>query len=150
MEVVNILALILALIGGFKLMDHTMTILMETFGKPHPFLPFMAFMVVFIGIILGVHILGRALKGLIGLTILGSIDKFAGALVGLVKWAFAISIVLWLVDSFSPGLFDNYTGENAILFPLLLAFAPHVFFILVGFLPFLKEMMESIRELLTV
>lgn len=149
MEVVNLLALILALIGGFKLMDQCLIILIEFFGgKPHPLFPFLAFVLVFAGIIIGVNILGKMLKGLIGMTILGSFDKLIGAFIGLIKWSFGVSLLLWLVNMFAPELFDEEMRKNAVLFPLLLGFAPHVFHILMGLLPFLSDMMDSIKELL--
>ncbi len=149
MEIVSILALILAIIGGFKLIDQALIVLIDVFGKPHPAFPFLAFILVFIGIVLGVNVLGKALKGLIGLTILGSVDKFVGGLVGVLKWAFAISLVLWLINAFAPEFFDVKMRSEAYLFPLLLSFAPHVFHILLGLLPFLGEMMESIQNLLS-
>lgn len=149
MEVVNILALVLALIGGFKLMDQAMVVLVDIFGKPGPFLPFLAFLLVFIGIVLGVNILGRAMKGLIGLTILGSIDKFIGAIIGLLKYAFAVSLVLWLIDTFDPEIFGERLRQDAFLLRFLIGFAPMVFDVLIGFLPFLGDMMDSIRELLS-
>jgi membrane protein required for colicin V production len=149
MEVVNILALVLALIGGFKLMDQAMVVLVDVFGKPGPFLPFLAFILVFIGIVLGVNILGRAMKGLIGLTILGSVDKFIGSLIGLLKYAFAVSLVLWLIDTFDPDVFGEQLKKDAFLLPFLIGFTPMVFNFLLGFLPFLGEMMDSIRDLLS-
>lgn len=149
MEIVNILALILAIIGGFKLMDQALIVLVDVFGKPHPAFPFLAFILVFIGIVIGVNVLGKALKGIIGLTILGSLDKFVGGLIGIIKWAFAISLVLWLINAFAPELFDEQMRSDAYLLPLLLSFAPHLFHILLGFLPFLNEMMESIKDLLS-
>lgn len=149
MEIVNILALILALIGGFKLMDQALVVLVETFGKPHPALPFVAFILVFVGIIIGVNVLGKALKGLIGMTILGSVDKFIGGMIGVFKWAFGISILLWMVNAFAPELFDEQMRRDALLFPVLLAFAPHIFHILIDLLPFLSDMMDSIKDLLS-
>jgi membrane protein required for colicin V production len=148
MEFVSILALILALIGGFKLMDQCLIILVDVFGKPHPFFPFLAFILVFAGIVFGVNILGKALKGLVGMTILGSFDKIIGALIGVLKWTFALSLILWLIESFAPHLFSQEMRDNAVLLPFLLAFAPHIFHILMSLLPFLGEMMESIKELL--
>lgn len=149
MEIVNILALILAIIGGFKLMDQALVILVDTFGKPHPALPFLAFIMVFVGIVIGVNVLGKALKSLVGMTILGSVDKFIGGLIGVLKWAFGLSLVLWLINAFSPEIFDEGMRNDAVLFPIILNFAPHIFHILIGFLPFLSDMMESIRELLS-
>ncbi|MEQ8360977.1 MAG: CvpA family protein [Cytophagales bacterium] len=149
MEIVNILALILAIIGGFKLMDQALLILIDTFGKPHPAFPFLAFILVFIAIVLGVNVLGKALKSLIGLTILGSFDKFVGGIIGVIKWAFAISLVLWMINAFAPELFDEQMRTDAYLLPLLISFAPHLFHIMLGFLPFLSDMMDSIKDLLS-
>jgi membrane protein required for colicin V production len=149
MEVVNILAFILALLGAFKLMDQSIVWLVEIFGKPNPFIPFLAFLLVFIGIVLGVNILGKLLKGLVGLTILGSIDKLIGALIGMFKWAFGTSLVLWLLSNFSDGVFSEQTLEDSVVLPILIEFAPSVISFLSGLFPFVETMLESIQYLIS-
>ena len=70
MEVFSILALVLAVIGAFKLLDWAIIGLTEGFGKPHPFIPFLAFVLLFVGIVLGVNIIGKATKKVVRMTIL--------------------------------------------------------------------------------
>jgi membrane protein required for colicin V production len=149
MDVVNILAFVLALLGAFKLMDQSIVWLVEIFGKPNPFIPFLAFILVFIGIVLGVNILGKMLKGLVGLTILGSIDKLIGALIGMFKWAFGASLILWLLNNFSDGVFSEQTLEDSIVLPILIGFAPSVISFLSGLFPFVETMLESIQYLIS-
>ena len=87
MEIVSILAFILAIIGSFKLLQEGMTFMQEQFDVSGKLLPYLTFIIIFILIILVVNLLGKALKKILDMTLLGSFDNLAGAVIGLFKWA---------------------------------------------------------------
>jgi membrane protein required for colicin V production len=147
MEVFSILALILAVIGAFKLLDFGIVWLTQSFGKPHPFIPFLSFILIFIGIILGINVLGRMTKGLVRMTLLGWVDKFFGAIIGLVKWTFGLSLILWILDSFVPDL-SQKISEDSILFPIIMPVCVKVFTVLKTLFPFLEGLVRHISNYL--
>lgn len=147
LEIIGILAFILAIIGGFKLMELGITYLQEHIEGMDRWLPFISFLVIFIAIILLVTMLGKALKKLIDMTLLGGFDNFAGAIVGVFKWAIGVSIVLWLLANF--GVVLPGQDEDLVLYPYLAALGPKLIEWLNFVLPFAQEMLESIKEMLS-
>jgi len=65
--------------------------------------------------------LRRALR----FTILGTIDGFAGAMVGVFTWLFGISTFLWLMSSIDINLPEKLTKES-LTYPAMKKVAPTV------------------------
>lgn len=147
LEVVGILAFVLAIIGGFKLMEFGMTLLADYFEDFGNLLPFISFILIFLAIILLVNMLGKAVKKVIDMTLLGGVDKFAGAVVGMAKWAIGLSIVLWLTQNFGIELPGQ--DEELVIYPYLTELAPNIIESLSVVMPFAEEMIQSIRELIS-
>lgn len=141
------MAFILAIIGGFKLMETGMVYLSEYFEDFGQLLPFISFLIIFLAIILLINMLGKLLKKMIDMTLLGGFDKFAGAILGLVKWAIGVSILLWLVNNFGVELPGQ--DEELVLYPFLTELGPKLIASLDVVLPFAEDMLESIKALLS-
>lgn len=141
------MAFILAIIGGFKLMETGMVYLSEYFEDFGQLLPFISFLIIFLAIILLINMLGKLLKKMIDMTLLGGFDKFAGAILGLVKWAIGVSILLWLVNNFGIELPGQ--EEELVLYPFLTELGPKLIASLDVVLPFAQDMLESIKALLS-
>ena len=144
---IAVAAFILAVIGGFKLLHWGMDLLGRYLNLHGEILPYVSFLLIFIAIILIVNMLGKFLKKIIDMTLLGPVDSIAGALVSMVKWAFGISIIFWLSNSFGLA-FPGSWADQSILYPYLLTFAPQVVDLLSGVLPFTDDLFQMIRELL--
>ena len=143
MELIAVLALILGIIGGFKLIHWGIDLLDEYITSE--ILPFLSFIMIFIGIVVLINVLGKLLKEIIHMTPLGSVDSLAGALIGLVKWAFGISVLIWIFSSFDIGLPADITSDSTI-YPLLVSFAPWIADKVAVLFPFLDQAFESIKE----
>ncbi len=148
LEVVAILSFILAIIGGFKLLHWGMSILSDRFEINGELLPYIAFLLIFIVIVLAVNFLGKVLKRIVDMTLLGSLDNVAGACLAILKWGFGISIILWLSNSFGISPSDDWT-EDSLLFPYLLTLAPRLVDLVSGVLPFATDLFDTIQELLS-
>ena len=146
MELVGIIALIIAVLGAFKLLHTGIEFLSKYIPEYSNFIPFIAFIGIFIGILILVNMLGHATKKFLDLTILGVFDNFAGAIIGIFKWAFLVSIVLWLslqVNLVVP----NALTEKSILYPHIVGLAPKVGEYISAIFPFASDLFESIKDL---
>lgn len=123
MGVFSFLAIVLGVLGAFKLMGLAIVFLATEFDIDQKFLPYIAFAVVFLAIVIAVRLLGNVIKLSIDKTFLGTIDQFAGAILGLFKTLFIVSVLLWIVDSLNFSLPENWTGNSWIL-PYVQGFAP--------------------------
>jgi membrane protein required for colicin V production len=142
MELFAVLAIILGVFGGFKLMGYAMIYLQDEFNADKATLPYIAFFVVFIIIVILVTLIGRMFKHLADKSFLGSMDKALGAALGILKAAFVVSIIIWIADSLklSPPL--AWTDESW-LYPFTASIAPGISAWVGGFIPFFKEIFQS-------
>ena len=147
LEVLSVVAFILAIIGGFKLLHWGMDVLDDHFSINGHLLPYISFIIIFVGIIVLVNLLGKTLKKIVEMALLGPVDKIAGAIVSAIKWAFGLSIIIWLTDSFGVSFFNNW-AEDSVIYSYLLPVAPVVVESISALLPFAQDLFESIRETL--
>lgn len=62
-----------------------------------------AFAITFLAVLLLVHLLARAIRGMIRFVALGLVDRLFGSLFGLLKMTLFLAVILILVRSMSPG-----------------------------------------------
>ncbi len=146
MELIGIIALILAVMGAFKLLHTGIEFLSKYIPEYSNFIPFIAFIGIFIGILILVNMLGRMTKKFLDLTILGAFDNIIGALIGIFKWAFLVSVVLWLSLQVNLVIPSALT-DNSVLYPYIVELAPKVGAYISAIFPFASDLFESIKDL---
>lgn len=145
MEIVSLLAFILAIIGGFKLLHLGMEFLDKHFEINGNLLPYIAFIAIFILIVVGLTLLGKMLKKILDLTLLGSVDSLAGSILGALKWAFGISVLLWLT-SYVGLLLPQETTDKSIFYPFIDPIAPVTIDYVSTIFPFASDLFEVIEK----
>ena len=123
MELITLVGLILGILGGFKLMGHAMLMLDDRFNIDEKVLPYIAFAVVFVVIIVVVALIGKMIQTWLDKTLLGSADKVAGAVLGMLKMTFMVSVVIWILDALQISVLDSM-GEDSKLYALTASVAP--------------------------
>ena len=124
-ELFSLLGIILGIFAGFKLMGIAMVNLTRYYDISDKILPYVAFAVVFIIVVILIALLGKFLKSSIEKTVLGNADQFAGSILGILKAAFMASVVLWIISSVDSKLPDHWT-EDSWLYPHIATLAPTV------------------------
>lgn len=146
MAIVSFVALIAGLIGAIAWTPALMTHLSERSDLSSEILSVLAFLAIFIGIIIALNIAGRFIKMVIDLTPIGAIDGLVGALLGMLKWALGISIILWIMDKAQLGLPED---EHSALLTNVRQVAPYVFEQLVAWSPYFEELLANIGNIIT-
>jgi len=147
LEVISVIAFILAIMGSFALLQWGMDLLNDYFAINSQLLPYVSFILIFLGIIIIVNLLGKVAKKVVDFVLLGPVDKMAGAIVSLIKWSFGVSIIIWLTDTFGISVLEAWK-EDSIIYPYLLTFAPLVVELFSQLLPFAQDLFDSIKDLL--
>jgi membrane protein required for colicin V production len=101
-----------------------------------------------VGILLLVNLVGKIAKKILDMTLLGGLDNFAGAVLGLLKWAFGVSLVLWLATSVDMNLSNDLT-DNTYVYPVLASVAPFVFDAISVYMPFIQEIYDMVKTTFT-
>ncbi|HET7179047.1 MAG TPA: CvpA family protein [Chryseosolibacter sp.] len=138
MELFSFAALLLGILGAFKLLGYAMIFLDDQFNISKTILPYVAFAAVFIAIVISVRLIGKLIKMSIDKTLLGSLDKAAGAVLGLLKASFLLSVALWIVHSLNLQLPSAWTTDSWLL-PRVESFAPQVAVWLGQYVPFFRD-----------
>lgn len=142
----KIIALIFGVIFGFKLVHITSEFFAPHIGDANGFLPLISFLAVFIIVIIIVNLIGKMVKNLLNLTILGSVDSIAGALLNILKWSFILGTIFWLLTKAGIGLSEKQTNDS-ILYPILTETAPLIIDFFGQLIPFTSDLVEYIKEL---
>ena len=137
MTLFSLLAIILGVLGGFKLMGKAMFFLADKFNIDATVLPYISFFVVFILIVIIVTLVGRLIRSSIDGNFLGQVDQILGSLLGVIKIIFMTSVLLWILDSMKVDLPERWT-ENSWLYPKVALFAPKLTAYIGRFVPVFK------------
>ncbi|MFM9837090.1 MAG: CvpA family protein [Cyclobacteriaceae bacterium] len=138
MELFFLLSIVLGIFVSFKLMRWGMEILQREFNADKTFLPYISFAIIFILVMVLVIFFGRRIKNLIDTGFLGKVDSLAGALLGMIKYAFCLSVIIWLAESLKIKFPESWNMGSQ-LYPLTAKFAHHLSGFLGSFIPFFKE-----------
>lgn len=123
MELFSLLAIVLGILGAFKLLGLALIFLADRFDIDKKMLPYVAFAIVFIIIVLIVMLIGRTLRLSIDKSFLGRVDEIAGSFLGAIKTVFLISVLMWILSSLKVSFPDHWT-ESSKIAPWVADFAP--------------------------
>lgn len=145
-EIVGIVAFILALVIGFKFLGFGMNFLSPFIGEnlSNRFLPYLSFGLIFFPSIFFINKMGWMMRRALRFTILGTIDGFAGAVLGVFTWVFGISTLLWLITTIGIELPQKYTADSLLL-PYIQQVAPTVISKVSDWIPAGGNLIEQLR-----
>lgn len=141
MELFFLIAIVLGVFLGFKLMGKGIEFLQQHFNADKTFLPYFSFILIFIVVLVLVIFFGRRIKNSVDQTFLGKVDALAGALLGAFKYAFCMSVIIWLAESLKMELPEDWQ-QGSQLYPITANFAKQVSGFLGQFIPFFKEIFK--------
>ncbi len=145
--VISLLALILGVFGGFYFLNWGVSLLINEFGLSGKMLPILAFLIIFIGIIIIVNFVGKLLKKFVHMILLGGIDKIAGALVGGFMWLFLVSSLIWVAGVFKMSFPSDWQQES-LLYGYVVPVAPAVAGMLDGIIPAVSDIFDGLSEII--
>ncbi len=142
MELISLTAIVLGVLGGFKLMGQGMLFLQEKFNADKSTLPYLSFVFIFVIIVILVRLLGKMVKHSIDKSFLGTVDQSMGAALGVFKTLFLLSIVIWITDSLKMVPRAEWTNGSW-LYPFTAKLAPRTADWIGGFVPVFKEIFRQ-------
>jgi membrane protein required for colicin V production len=149
LEITGLLGLFLALFGAFQFVDWGVTFIAQFVEVNSGILPAVAFIAIFVGILVSVYLLGNLIKATFHITPFGIFDSLFGGIVGILKWALIISLLFWLIGVLEFELQNEQFQSSAIL-PHIILLAPY-FLDFIGFLiPYFQELLISIKTLFSI
>ncbi len=143
-EVLGIVGLILAVFFAFFYMDTLADSFAIIFKRDSPYLPFFTGTLLFIGVLIGTHIVSRSLWGLFKFLKLNFINRFFGALFGLLKGGILISaLLLFMANIDLPG---PVARNNSLFYPYLIDLAPYTYDLIASTFPGLDDFRATLKQ----
>ena len=146
--VVEIFSFLAFFIGLFVAIKLTIPVANRFFDSADYFqlITVAVFIGLFIAVILIINIIAKALKKVLDLTFLGLFDNILGALAGVFKWVFIISVFFWVFDSIGLRLPDEQS-KGSLIYPIIERLGPTVFAWVSNMLPFIQDMIDSLKNI---
>ncbi len=128
-EAASLAALFLGIFGAIHFSDFTSGLLIEHFELSGRYLPVISFAITFIAIVIAVHFLAGILDKLIKAVALGFVNRIFGALFGVLKTAFILSIFIFLLNSLNnkAHFLPEEKIEGSLLYKPVEGFFPFLF-----------------------
>ena len=146
-ELITLAGLVLAVAGGFIFMDKGNQWLAAHFDTNSiaEITPYISFLGIFALILWVSYLLGSGFKKVIDVAFIGTIDNLLGGIVGLLKWAAVLSVLIWLAEFLKIDAVDRFF-EDSKIFPYIRDLVPMVVAWMSKFWPAIQESFDSIKQ----
>jgi membrane protein required for colicin V production len=143
LEIFSIGALVLAVLGSIRLLDSAVALCSKWYYDQRDLLPYIVFVLLFVSIFMVIMLAGRCFKALIKPTLVGSLDRLLGSILGIFKWGIYGSAFLWLGSLVQLRIPETYT-ENTFLFPIIASLCPQLMARCAAWIPSIQEWLMTI------
>ena len=123
-ELASLAALVLGIYIALRFSFYVEGYLLENFEITDQYLYIISFAITFIIVALVVYLVGKIIHKLINMVALGFLNRLAGGVFGLLKAALVLSVILYFINGFGPGLIKAEVKENSILYKPVEAIIP--------------------------
>ncbi len=146
--IVELFSLIAFIVGLLLALELTVPVSKSLFGGSNYFevIAVITFILLFILLSLAIKMGAKALKKAIDMTVFGTLDNAAGAIAGILKWAFILSIIFWVFESVGFDLAERY-ADKTVLFPYIVGIGPTVFEWLGYIIPVIQDLIDSMEKM---
>lgn len=142
-EIFTIIGLVLAITGCLKLGNNLMGHFESVFGKS-AWLPYVTYVVSFLIIFFLIQMIGKLLEKVLKITSLNLANRILGALLGLVKVAFFISLIFWL--SKHARIIPPEVLEQSFSYRIIGGFAPFTISIISDLIPQFHDLVLKVED----
>jgi len=125
-ELASLAALILGIYVALHFSFYVEGWLVENFEIGEKYLYIISFALTFIIVAVLVFLAGKIIHKLVGIIFLGFLNRLAGGIFGLLKAALVLSVILYFVNGFDPGLIKTDVKERSVLYDPVESIVPFI------------------------
>jgi membrane protein required for colicin V production len=125
MALFSLAAVLLGIFGAYHLMGDGVVWLGSRLDADPKLMPYISFTIIFFVIVIAVKILGSVLRASITQTILGEADSVLGAILGILRYGFMLSALLWIMTSLHLNLPEDWR-KGSVMLPVIEKTAPYL------------------------
>lgn len=146
LEVASLLALVLGVVGGLALLNDAIPLVRHYVGEAFGLLPLVSFVLVFVAIGWGVHLLSGFIRTAVHLTPFGTLDSLGGAVSGVLKWVLGLSLLLHGLGMAGLQLISPQIIAESQVLPVVREATPLALSIVGVVMPFAGTLLDKLRE----
>jgi membrane protein required for colicin V production len=126
-EIVSIAAFVISVVIAFKFLNESTGFVSKYISNSLTarLIPYISFAVLFLPLVFLINKLGWLLRSSTKASLLGNFDSIIGAAIGLLTWAFGVSIVFWLISSVGIKIAENQI-DKSLIYPIIAPVAPKI------------------------
>jgi membrane protein required for colicin V production len=125
-ELASLAALILGIYVALHFSFYVEGWLVKNFEIGEKYLYIISFALTFIIVAVLVFLAGKIIHKLVGIIFLGFLNRLAGGIFGLVKAALVLSVILYFVNGFDPGLIKADVKDSSVLYDPVESIVPFI------------------------
>jgi len=128
-ELATLVGLLLGIYIAGNFSFYTADFLRDKFDFHSQYMNIISFTITFIGVVILVMLFGKSLEKVVNLLMLSFINKLAGAVFGMLKISFILSILIFILTTFGieKNVVDKKLQEKSYLYEPVKSLAPFVF-----------------------
>jgi membrane protein required for colicin V production len=128
-ELATLIALLLGVYIAGNFSFYTADYLREHFDFHSKYMSIISFTLTFLGVVMLVMLFGKSLEKVVNMLMLSFINKLAGAVFGLLKVAFFLSVIIFILTTFGieKNVIDKNMQEKSYLYGPVKSIAPAIF-----------------------
>jgi membrane protein required for colicin V production len=140
-ELATLIALLLGIYIAGHFSDYTADFLRQKMDFHSRYMSIISFSLTFIGVVLLVMLFGKSLEKVVNVLLLSFVNKASGAVFGMVKAAFVLSILIYILGTFEleNKIIDQELQDGSLLYKPVRTIAPAIF-------PIIKESNVSLID----
>lgn len=137
-ELSSLAALILGVYIAYHFSGYAQDLLIKNFDIASQYLQIASFALTFVVVVILIILLGKILEKFVNILSLGFIDKLAGALFGILKMGFILSVLLIIIENFDTknNLITKENKKESFLYEYVEPFSSKI-------IPKMKKLMDS-------
>jgi len=125
-ELSSLAALFIGIFAGIYFSDFVADLLVKNAGMSAVYTKAVAFTIIFIAVLIVVRIIAKTIEKMIDLVALSFVNKLLGAVFSVLKFAFLVSVIFFLINRFDTNerVITKNAKEKSILYKPIAAIAP--------------------------
>lgn len=127
-EIASLAALILGIYAAINFSFYAAELLDQNFDMSEKWVNIIAFIITFVVVVFVIYVIGRIIEKFIDILMLGFVNRLFGLVFGVLKWAFILSILIYIVQLFDDDnkLLTPKLEEGSALYRPIQSFAPYI------------------------
>lgn len=127
-ELASLAALILGIFAAINFSYYAADFLNRNFDIAEKYVNIIAFILTFIAVVFVIYMIGRIIEKFIDILMLGFLNRLAGLFFGIIKWAFILSVLIYIINLFDDEkkVITPKLKQGSMLYEPVESFAPYI------------------------